>query len=118
MQFTHFFRCTGLAGLLLAGLLNAASAAGPKAYVGNFKDNTVSVLDVAEGTVIATVPVAAGPDGIAIAAQDGAVFVSGSSTRTVSVIDSASDRFTQAALHHVKLAQRDLRCGVGRLSRD
>ncbi len=96
MQFPLFPRRIGLSGLLLAGLLHAASAAGPKAYVGNFKDNTVSVLDIAEATVIATVPVAAGPDGIAIAAQDGAVFVSGSSTRTVSVIDSTSDRIAQA----------------------
>ena len=36
-----------------------AAAVGPKAYVGNFKDNTVSVIDTATAKVIATVPVAA-----------------------------------------------------------
>ena len=36
----------------------SAGAAGPKAYVGNFKDNTVSVIDTSSGAVVATVPVA------------------------------------------------------------
>ena len=37
-----------------------------KAYVGNFKDDTVSVIDVRSATVTATVPVAAGPHGMAV----------------------------------------------------
>lgn len=81
--------------ILLAALLGPAWAAGPKAYVGNFKDNTVSVLDISAGTVLSTLPVSAGPDGIVVAA-DGAVFVSGSSASTVDLIDSGSDTVAQS----------------------
>ena len=64
----HTFR-PWLAPLLLdaraLALITSAAAAGPKAYVGNFKDNTVSVIDTRTGAVIATVPVGAGPHGVA-----------------------------------------------------
>ena len=43
-----------------------ADAAGPKAYVGNFSDNTVSVVDLTTGTVVATIPVSAGPHGMIV----------------------------------------------------
>ncbi len=80
---------SALAALCLA---TPAGAAGPKAYVGNFKDNTVSVIDTAAARVVATVPVAAGPDGIAVTRDDAMVFVSGASASSLSVIDAASDR--------------------------
>ena len=76
--------------------LASAYAAGPKAYVGNFKDNTVSVIETASGRVVATVPVAAGPDGIVVTRDGAAVYVSGSSATSVSVIDAAADRVAQA----------------------
>ena len=66
--------------------------AGPKAYVGNFKDDSVSVIDTLSGRVVATLPVAAGPDGIAITPDGATVFVSGSNATSVSVIDAATDR--------------------------
>ena len=68
-----------------------ALAAGAKAYVGNFKDNTVSVIDTAGGSVITTVPVAAGPDGIVITPNGATAFISGSSASTLRVIDTTSD---------------------------
>jgi YVTN family beta-propeller protein len=73
-------------------LASPALAGGPKAYVGNFKDNTVSVIDTADGRVVTTVPVAAGPDGIVVGRDDAQVFVSGSSASSVSVIDAKSDQ--------------------------
>ena len=83
-------------GLVVAGLMvGPALAANAKAYVGNFKDSTVSVIDTAVGSVIATLPVAAGPDGIVITPNGATVFVSGSGASTVSVIDAATDRVTQ-----------------------
>jgi YVTN family beta-propeller protein len=89
-----------LAGLLLAalalGVSIAAAAAGPKAYVGNFKDNTVSVIDTGSGAVVATVPVAAGPHGMAATADGKTVYVSGDGSSSVSVIDAATDRVTRA----------------------
>jgi YVTN family beta-propeller protein len=82
--------------LLVCAFLGAfavdAVAAGAKAYVGNFKDNTVSVIDIGTRTVVATVPVSAGPHGM-IAAPDGrTVYVSGDGSSEVSVIDTATDR--------------------------
>ena len=73
-----------------------ALAAGPKAYVGNFKDNSVSVIDTGTRAVLATLPVAAGPDGIAITPDGGTAFVSGSSASSVSVIDTATDKVARS----------------------
>ena len=84
----------GLACLALSAT-SAVFADGPKAYVGNFKDNTVSVIDTAAGRVIATVPVAAGPDGIVVTRDGKSTYVSGSSTTALSVIDTATDRIAQ-----------------------
>jgi len=76
----------------LAASVAPALAAGPKAYVGNFKDSTVSVIDTGTERVVATVPVAAGPDGIIVAPGGRSVFVSGSNASTVSEIDASTDR--------------------------
>lgn len=78
--------------VLLGAVGPAAFAAGPKAYVGNFKDGTVSVIDTATGAVIATVPVAAGPHGMSVAPDGKTVYVAGDESSTVSVIDTATDR--------------------------
>ena len=86
----------GIALVVAALLAGPALAATAKAYVGNFKDSTVSVIDTGVGSVIATLPVASGPDGIVITPNGATVFVSGSGASTVSVIDAATDRVTQA----------------------
>ena len=63
-----------------------------KAYVGNFKDNTVSVIDTDAGKVVATVPVAAGPHGMAITQDGRTVYVSGDGSSSLDVIDTAADK--------------------------
>jgi len=69
-----------------------AGAAGPKAYVGNFSDNTVSVVDLAAGAVVATIPVSAGPHGM-VAAPDGrTVYMTGDGSSNLDAIDTAADR--------------------------
>lgn len=84
-----------LAFLALAGctqMVHAPSATpAPKAYVGNFKDNTVSVIDTGAGKVVATVPVAAGPHGMAITQDGRTVYVSGDGSSSLDVIDTATD---------------------------
>src|SRR5258705_6538709 len=62
---------------LLLGVALGAAAAGPKAYVGNFKDNTVSVIDTGTGTVVATLPVATGPHGMSVTPDGRTVYISG-----------------------------------------
>src|SRR4029450_5217780 len=90
----YFLRQISCAGAILATSLVAtlAFAAGPKAYVGNFKDNTVSVIDTGAGKVVATVPVATGPHGMAITQDGGAVYVSGDGSSSLDVIDTATDK--------------------------
>jgi YVTN family beta-propeller protein len=81
------------AALMLSG--GIAAAAAPKAYIGNFADNTVSAVDTATGTVVATIPVVAGPHGIAMSRDGRTVYVSGDGSSAVSVIDTATDRVVQ-----------------------
>lgn len=87
---------------LLSALFTAAIAlachralAGAKVYVGNFKDNTVSVVDAAIARVVATVPVASGPHGMAVTPDGRRIYVSGDNSSNVSVIDTTADRVTQ-----------------------
>jgi YVTN family beta-propeller protein len=70
----------------------AYAAPAAKAYVANFKDNTVSVIDTGAGEVVATVPVAAGPHGMAITKDGRMVYVSGDGSSSVDVIDTAIDK--------------------------
>jgi YVTN family beta-propeller protein len=81
------------AGAILAVLVaTPIFAAGPKAYIGNFKDNTVSVIDTGTDKVVATVPVAAGPHGMAITQDGRTVYVSGDGSSSLDVIDTATDK--------------------------
>jgi YVTN family beta-propeller protein len=87
---------TNIARLLLAGaalgLSCGAAAAGPKAYVGNFADNTVSVIDTASNKVTATLPVATGPHGMAMSQDGKTVYVTGDGSSSLSIIDTTADR--------------------------
>jgi YVTN family beta-propeller protein len=88
-----------LFGLAVAGSMLAvapgAAHAGPKAYVGNFADNTVSVIDTSTGSVVATIPVAAGPHGMVLSPDGGTVYVTGDGSSLLDIIDTASDRVTK-----------------------
>lgn len=90
---SHLVRAAFAASAL--ALASGVVAAAPKAYVGNFKDNTVSVIDMAAGKVTATIPVTAGPHGMAISANGRWVYVSGDGSSKVSVIDTAADSVAQ-----------------------
>ena len=81
-----------LAAALLLPLCLAASAADPKAYVGNFKDNTVSVIDTGRAAVVSVIPVAAGPHGMSLSPDGRSLYVSGDGSAEVSVIDTSTDR--------------------------
>ena len=93
----------GFASVLLAMALLTITIAGcaglskdqggiTKAYVGNFKDGTVSVIDVASRQVIATIPVSSGPHGMAITPDGRFVYISSDGSSVVSVIDTSTDR--------------------------
>jgi YVTN family beta-propeller protein len=80
----------GLAALLAA--LAGTAVADPKAYVGNFKDNTVSVVDTTRAAVVATIAVADGPHGMLLSPDGKTLYVSGDGSSQLSVVDTASDR--------------------------
>jgi YVTN family beta-propeller protein len=86
----------GVSFLVLAActqtMQSAARTQPAKAYVGNFKDNTVSVIDTDAGKVVATVPVVAGPHGMAITQDGRTVYVSGDGSSSLDVIDTATDK--------------------------
>lgn len=53
------------------------------------------MIDTSVGTVVATIPVAAGPHGMAIAADSGKVYVAGDGSSSLDIIDTTSDRITK-----------------------
>ena len=96
LQQIGIFRNRSSVAILLAAAIilssSLAFSAGPKAYVGNFKDNTISVIDLEQRRVTATIAVPAGPHGIAITPDNRWVYVASDGASTVSVIDSATDK--------------------------
>jgi YVTN family beta-propeller protein len=84
-----------LVGAALGFASSVAAAAAPKVYVSNFADNTVSVIDTAGGKVVATIPVAAGPHGMAVTGDGGLVYVTGDGSSKLDVIDTGSDRIVK-----------------------
>jgi YVTN family beta-propeller protein len=68
------------------------SAVAPKAYIRNFADNTVSVVDTTARRVIATVPVASGPHGMATTPDGRLVYVASDGSSVVNLIDTGTDK--------------------------
>jgi YVTN family beta-propeller protein len=73
----------------------AADAAGPKAYVGNFKDNTIGVIDLESKRVVATISIPPGPHGMVITPDNRWLYVASDGASTVSVIDTATDKLVE-----------------------
>src|SRR5215813_5444732 len=85
----------GFAALMLTTALAGATmapAAGPKAYVGLFKDDAVAVIDVTQNRVLKTIPVPKGPHGLVVTPNGRKVYVSSDGASTVTVIDTGADR--------------------------
>jgi len=89
------FLCSLIGALILLGLAAAAQGA-PFAYITNWfsNSNTVSVLDTATNTVIATIPTPWGMDdspGMAVHPAGTFVYVANAGSDTVSVLDTATN---------------------------
>ena len=85
-----------LAGLMLVSLSTAQQAvaqpAPPRAYVANSVSNTVSVIDRATNTVVATITVGRTPLNVAVTPDGTLAYVANSGSRSVSVIDTLSTK--------------------------
>lgn len=82
-------RMTALLALLM---LSSASPAAPYAYITNQGDHSVSVIDLANDRVTATIPVARSPAGVVAVGRVGKVFVTAPDSNAVSVIDMRTQR--------------------------
>ena len=72
-------------------LFAAPTLAQPFAYVANLGSNTVSVVDVASQTVVATIAVGDNPDGVATTPDGTRAYVANFLSDNVSVIDTATN---------------------------
>jgi YVTN family beta-propeller protein len=75
-----------LALLMLANIAGAA----PFAYITNMDSNTTSVIDIANNTVTATVPVGSGPEGVAVSPDGTKAYVSNFFRNNKYIISSIS----------------------------
>lgn len=81
----------------IGGISNTWTAevyASPFAYISNVGDNTVSVIDTASNTVVATVPVGHAPRGVAVNHTATRIYVTNWADGTVSVIDTSTNIVT------------------------
>src|SRR5258708_29027162 len=77
--------------LLLVMVGTVAAEAAPFAYVANVMSNSVSVIDVATNTLVATVGVGASPSGVAITPDGSRAYVTNGGSDSASVIDVATN---------------------------
>ncbi|MFI6977374.1 IPT/TIG domain-containing protein [Embleya sp. NPDC050154] len=83
-----------LACLVAQAAPASAARPGVSAYVANSGSNTVSVIDTANNTTTATIPVGSGPYGLAANHAGTRVYVANFGSAGVSVIDTATDTVT------------------------
>jgi uncharacterized repeat protein (TIGR01451 family) len=69
----------------------ASPVGGPFAYITNFMSNSVSVIDTATNTVVATIAVGSRPIGVAVSPDGLRVYVANYAGSSVSVIDTAAN---------------------------
>jgi len=77
--------------LALAWLVTAAPATAQQAYITNAGDGTVSVINTATDTVVATVTVGTAPIGVAVSPDGLKVYVANSTGGSVSVINAVTN---------------------------
>lgn len=81
---------------------NESNTSGPYAYITNYGSNNVSVIDTANGNVLAIIAVGYGPYGVTISPDATRVYVANYVGSSVSVIDAA----TNSVLATVPIATR------------
>ena len=79
---------------LASTMLISIAGASQFVYVTNYDDNTTSVIDTSTNKVITTIPVGAGPEGMAISPDGTKIYVDNYDGNTTSVIDTATNKVT------------------------
>jgi YVTN family beta-propeller protein len=86
-------RLLAVAGFVSCFLASCQTLA-RNAYITNFDDKTVTVIDTATNTVTATIPVGANPEGVGVTPDGRTVYVANVGETFVSVIDTATNTVT------------------------
>jgi YVTN family beta-propeller protein len=73
-------------------LLGSGQTLAQNAYITNEFSNSVSVIETATNTVIATIPAGSFPEGVAVTPDGSKVYVANNTSDTVSVIATASNK--------------------------
>ena len=77
--------------IALAGTGTAVPVAAPYAYITNESAGTVSVIDIATNTIVASIPVGSGPFGVAVNPAGSRAYVANGGSDNVSVINTATN---------------------------
>lgn len=88
----QLFSIAGCIFFLALNVFHESFAVPKKAYVGNFADNSISVIDIRTNKVIKTIPMSPAPSNMAISPNGKYIYVSDSGADTVTVIDTTLDR--------------------------
>jgi YVTN family beta-propeller protein len=75
----------------LAWLVAPTPVLAQNAYITNFGDSSVSVIDTASNTVLATIKVGLAPVGAAVTSDGSRVYIANSVDNTISIIDAATN---------------------------
>ncbi|HEX9179714.1 MAG TPA: YncE family protein, partial [Burkholderiales bacterium] len=81
-----------LALFTACALGGAGASAAPFAYVTNQGSHDVTVVDLADYKVVATVPVGKAPAGVAVSSAARKAFITNPESKSLSVIDLTSNR--------------------------
>ena len=84
------FYSTAAVLFFLISISSVVSAA-PFAYITNYEDNTISVIDIATNNVTATVDVGINPWGVAVNPAGTKVYVTNIGSNNISVIDTSNN---------------------------
>jgi YVTN family beta-propeller protein len=85
--------------LFLFGFINAeVFAQACMIYVSNSGDNTVSVIDASNNSVVATIPVGSAPSALALNTKGTRVYVANTNSNSVSVIDTSTNQVLVAIM--------------------
>jgi YVTN family beta-propeller protein len=90
----YFVIVLGVIALVTYYAVVVLQGASPFAYIANYGDNTVSVIDIATSTVIATVPVGLSPYGVAVSPDGTKVYVANQDSNNISIINTTSNTVT------------------------
>ena len=80
-----------IAAFAVACVLGSAATLAQNAYITNNDSNSVSVINTATNTVIATIPIGYGPFGVSVTPDGGKVYIGSFGINTVGVIETATN---------------------------